>query len=630
MKNIVKTTKLGLACALLSCIISACNNGGGNNATTSNTSLAHTNVSKSTASSSLSEYLYVVNNQDNDIGVYMKNTADGSLGFIESLPAPANPFGIAANSNTKMIYIAGSESNDIATYDENYTYKDYKIVIPTGDEISCIVLSPDNQYLFVATGHEVTGHGDVIGNILKFKLNSDGSIPNSPQSKIVTDNEFYGMTFTPDRTQVFFTDGYDNIYEVYKYESATGNLIYLSTSSTGHEEEPIGITFSGYAYIVNIADIDIYLVGANNSLIYQNSVENDNLPWGIVFDNANTYAYVTNTSNNSITTYSREYGGQLTPSSKTTSTGNFPTDLAMANFLVKPRAKFVYVTDFTGNSIWTYSVNNGVLTQIPESTPTEVNPTKLTINPKNVMGYLTAWGSNTNDDYTNFYAYMIQSGLLSSDTQVGQGYFSREASDIVFSADGKTAYISSYEDGIIYTVGVEEDGNFNEAGFYSNNYFWIPTPTGVLSTNNGLYVTNYSSNEIIFCTYDNVNNCDPGMVVAKLPKVSGPNAIAINIYNTNSSKVYVYATNDTANYISIFSINADNTLTWESSPVLGYQAQGVTVDPNGQYIYVTDSTNRRIVTYAINGNSISTTPYSVVATRASSPKGISIFDYNQK
>lgn len=282
------------------------------------------------------------------------------------------------------------------------------------------------------------------------------------------------------------------------------------------------------------------------------------------------YAYVANHNANTISLYSIDDTGQLSPlTPSTTATGNAPFNMAFSYSL-----NFGYVPNFSDNNISQYSIQpNGQLSALSPPTVASGNGAiTVAIHPNNQYAYCV----NDVDDTISQYAIQTNGQLspLSPATVAGGSGLNY----ISITADGKYAYTTNFTG--------------NTVGQYS------------IGSNGKLTALS------------------PGTVAAG----NGPNLPAIS---PNGQFLYVTNTND--NTVSQYSIGSDGKLTALSPATVatGSQPFYLAFTTDNSYCYVTNFADNNLSQYSIrpNGQLVPLVP-ATVATQTN-PSWISILKNNK-
>jgi 6-phosphogluconolactonase (cycloisomerase 2 family) len=147
------------------------------------------------------------------------------------------------------------------------------------------------------------------------------------------------------------------------------------------------------------------------------------------------------------------------------------------------------------------------------------------------------------------------------------------------------------------------------------------TPRGIAITPDGdyLYMTTAGANVLGFRIGGNTVSQVPGSPYNVTD--TGGYGLAIT---PDGERLYTLNQNGAAGSVSIFTINANGSLTKVGgNATLGYQGDGIAISPTSQNLYITDTTNDRVRSYSIAANGSISQVGTPQATGAN-PKGIAV------
>lgn len=327
-----------------------------------------------------------------------------------------------------------------------------------------------------------------------------------------------------------------------------GALIPLGSISTGVEPHGVMVTPNGkYLYVANsnANTISMYHILNNGSLIVlpTPTILSNNYPSSIAITPDGNYAYVTNNSGNTISMYSIASNGELSALTvPTISSGNSPSSIA-----ITPNGRYIYVTNSGDSTISMYSItDNGELSTLPmPTTHSRKYPASIAITPNGNYAYVT----NSQDSIVSMYSINSHGELDALPIPTIPSGDS--PSGIAITPNGNYAYATNINDSTLSMYSIATDGNLS--------YLATPAPTNfapqsILITPNGnyAYVTNYGKN-------------------------------AVSMYNIGNTGEL------TPLYVSFNNYTVDT----QSSPY------GISITPNGQYLYVTNSVSNTVSEYLI-------------------------------
>lgn len=125
-------------------------------------------------------------------------------------------------------------------------------------------------------------------------------------------------------------------------------------------------TGTGLLYVTAQSNttISAYVVTQSTGALSTNgqSIGTGSVPNAVVMSPSANALFVANSGSNSISSYTINSGGSITPASATTPTARFPAGLA-----VDPGGKFLFVANLLSSNISVFSMNGTALTQVPGS-----------------------------------------------------------------------------------------------------------------------------------------------------------------------------------------------------------------------------------------------------------------------
>jgi 6-phosphogluconolactonase (cycloisomerase 2 family) len=320
------------------------------------------------------------------------------------------------------------------------------------------------------------------------------------------------------------------------------------------------------------------------------------------------FAYVANSNDDSVYGYLiNEDTGKLTLIQEITS--DLPSPKVLT---VVPNGTFLYVATNGDHSISGYKINQttGSLTFISTILITEQNPNAMTVDPTGSFLYVT---TNSN---AFIHGYKINSdGTL---TFINKLITGAGPDGVTVSRNGKFVYVAT---GLT--------GSNNDIYGYTINpttgELTIITGSPFLSAVNGekLSITVVPNRDFVYVTNDDVTitngqvcgytiNSGSGVLTemtTSFDAESTPSSIAVDP-NGN----FIYVTNEESDTVSAYTIKSSGDLDKIDDYDTGVTPTSVTVDPTGKFLYVTNSENDNISGYIIDSNTggltvITTSPF---------------------
>jgi 6-phosphogluconolactonase (cycloisomerase 2 family) len=327
------------------------------------------------------------------------------------------------------------------------------------------------------------------------------------------------------------------------------------------------------------------------------------------------FVYVTTQNSDSpsggISGYSIHVGGVLTPvPGSPFATGNEPWDV-----VVDPTGKFAYVADVGVNDgmpgyVSAYKINpiNGSLTSVAGSPfPAGDGPTTIAVNPTDTFAYVT----NVWDNTISGYAINAATGAL---TPIAGSPFAAgpDPRGIVIDLTGQFAYVTNLDSDLASTV---SGYSINPASGALTQLAGSPWTAGsgpiwvaVNRTNNFLYVTNFSSNNVYGYTI-NHNSGALTPVIGSPWTAAGTEPVGVALKGK-----FAFVADQNPHSTGAVSAYTINPATGALTPVVGSpfatgtETVDVAVSPAGKFVYATNYYSGNVSAFSINPNSGALTP----------------------
>lgn len=283
------------------------------------------------------KFAYVTNQTDKTISEYSINDTTGALTAVTGSPIADNdgPFSVVATPSGAFVYTANT-NNSVSEYSVNQT---------TGA-------------LTLVSGSPLTGLGGVVA-----------------------------LAVDPTSSYVLVVDGPNQVIDTYTINQATGALTFLSSAGTPNKFsqaltfDPTGII----ADFVSSNSVDYYRVN-NGTLVALVGTPSASPPLAVASDQSSQYAFVTDNTANTVTSYAQPFLSLLS----STSTGNTPSAV-----VAEPSGKYVYVANLSDGTISAYSLNNstGALTAIGSAVAAAAGTNWLSVSNDGKYLYATDGGA---------------------------------------------------------------------------------------------------------------------------------------------------------------------------------------------------------------------------------------------
>jgi 6-phosphogluconolactonase len=311
------------------------------------------------------------------------------------------------------------------------------------------------------------------------------------------------------------------------------------------------------------------------------------------------FLYVTNTKDGKVSEFSRN-----TTTGKLKLIGTVKAGAAggPVGITVDPSGKFLYVTNSSDNSVhqFTIDLTTGKLTAIGAgSVAAGTSPQQIAVTPEDNFAYATNFGTPS----ISGYSLNAGTGELGAPVGTGTGLAGPfgvlaatiGAADFLYVSDnGATGQLLSY----LITAGalgvpssVHSLGPVVAVG--------TPGPLVIGLSNKFVYVTDLKLGVVSqFST-----GVGPLSFVTSVATSSpGTPAVGLALATTPSSNLFLFVANQSANIVSIFSVNAvTGVLTLlGATPATLNAPTGVAVDPSGQFAYVTNQNSGTVTQFSID------------------------------
>ena len=556
-------------------------------------------------------FVYVTDYTHNVIKVYQVNSLE-SLVLVESIVTHAGPTAIAIDANDDFAYVTTASTNEIQVFkmesglitDLIQTYQE----LNSKSDATSITLSKDGKYAYVTHSNCGEVFAYYVGYSAPGQLTYLNMFP-TPSNSYPS-----GVVISNDGDYAYVTN--NNLGNITVFKESNGvlsNSVTPSLSPTNILNKPTSISFdpSGrHAFITNAGSNRIAIMNYESStqtFKYIGQMQTGNNPYGLSFEYTRGIMYVSSINDNTILTYTAKNG--IYELTNTTNVGGSPRKITNAIYppmpaptIVPPTppvqdsVEYVYATLPSGiNLVRTFRAQNGVLT-FDHDTNAGSSPWSIAVNSKGTHAYVTMYDGY----YYNLWDYAeLTDGYLTDDVyqslqlpnNVGR------TDDIVLSKTESVAYITNGTNYSLQVFDVNKDGYISTGGQQAVGVGAYPGGVAVIESY--AYVTGPAYN--IYYSY--LLNSAGKIVTNKVNGAGLSNSSFPTSIHINPEGTYAYVTNNYNNgygySITIYKINGAN-LTYVSEVPAGSAPNGLTFDPNGRYIYVSNL-DGTIWTYLIDG-----------------------------
>jgi 6-phosphogluconolactonase (cycloisomerase 2 family) len=568
----------------------------------------------------LNQYLYVgssvTSGSSGDIEVYSINPASGGLSPLLASPFPSGPvscidfepsgkFGFAAvgiNNSTLLVTYSRDANTGELTLNSSINLG----AVPTRAAID-----PLDQYVYVGASSD--GFQTTKGFGYSFN-SSTGALTPIPGSPFTLSNLGGTFTFHPSGNYLYMANSNGQSIDAYSVTRATGALTVTSSVATCINPTPLRFSPDGtFAYTtcsmttshVVSPSLESFAVGANGALTHLASTPAPELASDLTVDPSGQFLYLSTSTPyilasiigvNGVAGPVGRIGTQVNPSLSNVVVGGPAA--------VHHTPRTAYISSTGDNTLSTYTVNaDGTLTLLqtpPTSTP--ASPFSLSLWSWGTDLVLASEGASPAID---FFSLSSVTGLPAANGSLANA---THAGGAAIDPSGEFAFQTDSTNGVVYTYLKLSGGGWglvtNPGPPSSNSYPAgagagpiVIDPAGVL-----VYVANQTADSISVYEYF-------GTIPQLNQSTGSPFSIGavplLMAIDPNESFLYVICGDQT---LRVFSINyfSGGAITQVASVALGAQPSGLTVTPNGSFVYVSATTG--VSAYSVNAQTGALTP----------------------
>jgi 6-phosphogluconolactonase len=319
----------------------------------------------------------------------------------------ALPWVVACDNDSTLGYVyatsASASAGVINTYNINYQTGQLKGLpdspVPSGGRNPITLVADPVNHIFLY----VLNHDD--STVVQVGIGTDGKL--YPDSTYNTTGSF------PTSAAISPDDKF--LYVTYTYQSClAGNV-----EQNGGTNPNCSAKYNGFTTASpGPGGITIYPINSDNSLGTPKDLPIGKTPIGIVTSADNNYVYVVSQDPAATSTAAGQTGnlfafsrntttGALTPLAGSlinstpgdVSSNGYPSGKLPGGVIENSGSSHLYVTDFTGNMVYGYSIANGVPTQIG-SAITDAGPEGMALTPNNAYLYTANFTGGTIGGYS--------------------------------------------------------------------------------------------------------------------------------------------------------------------------------------------------------------------------------------
>lgn len=320
------------------------------------------------------------------------------------------------------------------------------------------------------------------------------------------------------------------------------------------------------------------------------------------------FVYVVGQGTNEVFEFRAQPNGTLTPLSGP----NFPAGSNPMALAVHTSGNFLYVADFSGNTVTLLDINKGngqLSTPVSDSVVTPVNPPNIFpagIGPVAVvMSPTEPFLFVANQTSGNISAYTVDPGAGGLGTVQGSPFAIAPASNpsaIAISPKGDFLFVANSTQATVAAFAIGANGALTPAPGSPFAVGAGATPNSLAVEHSGrfLYVTDPAHNAVLGFSIQSNGSLT---AIAGSPFAAGtlPNAVA-----ADPQGAFLFAANTGSNNVSAYVIDASTgalgAVTGSPFATGGQGPSGLVVDTNSQALYVTDQITHDIAAMGILGN----------------------------
>lgn len=499
------------------------------------------------------KFAYVANSGNSTITQY-RISADG-LSSVAAISVGVSPTALALHPTLNVAYVVSGEAGTVSEFSVDANTG--TLLTPaistagTGVKPAAIAMHPLGRYAYVANSGDST--------ISRYSVADDGTL--SPLGTVPTEAGPSKIAIDSLGTLAFVTSTTDGSIAQFAI-NASGELTPIAPRRAPAQASPVDAAVVGGCGYVKSFGRFAYLAGGNDTLSSYKVDENGQLksigmisapgtgPSAIALDPSMHFAYVANSSSNTVSQYVIGAAGELTALSQATvGAGVSPSSIAF-----EPAGRYAYVVSRSDHKILLYRLGSD-----------------------GVLSPLTAQPSITVET-------------------------TGETNAIVVDPSGRFAYVS-VSDGNVAQLRIGADGTLKPLSPAAIRSGTNPSSLTISPSGKHLYVVNSSGasiSQFVIGSDGSLSN------LATDPIAAG--AFPVSIAMTRDGK-YAYAANYGDANVSQYSVTdgALTPLTSEATVPAGVKGTDnpyfVATDPSGVYVYVVDNMKvaGAIWQYAVNG-----------------------------
>lgn len=507
---------------------------------------------------------------------------------------PSGKFGFAAdgvNSSTQLLTFARDAVTGTLTLQTTTNLN----LTPTRPAVD-----PLGQYVYLAG----FGAGFTTASALGFSIDpATGALTPIPGTPFSLPNTSGNFSFHPSGNFVYMADSGGTSIDVYAIQRSTGKLTAVSSIATC--VNPTTVRFSpdgkfaysacsmNTAHAAASASVESFSVAPTGTLTHIGTTPSADAPFDLNMDTSGKFIYLSSNSNyvyqfqigaDGVAKFARRIGIQANQGFSMTAVGGVTA--------VTTTPTFAYVSTTGDNLISTYAIAAGGSLGPPSSATAQLSPFSVSLWPW--QNELLVASAAANQNVTSYQ-------LSSTNGLPGVGFIfgnSATAGSVAVDPSGQFAFETDSTNGVVSTF-------FRSGTQWFLATFITPTgnvttfkagagagPISLDSAGRLVYVANQGDNTIsayqYFGTAPELNEVKPTSAFPDgSPFAIGAKPLALTV-SPNGEFLYVLCGDQTVRVFSIDYFSGGHIAQLTSTPLLG-QPAGIAVDPTDQFVYVADS-----------------------------------------
>jgi 6-phosphogluconolactonase len=387
------------------------------------------------------DFLYVASANLNPGQIY-GFAVDGESGVLKQVlgspfPAGRNPIALVTAPNDKAVYALNHDDNTVIEYavgSDGKLYSQNTYNIKSGTNPNGMALSPDGKTLYVVEGYGLDPSGAPysattpgIGALVQFPVNADATLGTETA---------YPTCNNPVAVNVL----------------ANGSAVYVVNDPSGQ-----------LTTLIDTVAAENRGATGSATVIYPAA--------GACFGGAGAQGQ--------ITSYVVSSNNTLTPGAGSP----FATGAAAPNAIASdPKARALYVTDFSTSQMFSYAVqSNGGLQALTNPEPTGQSPSAVTIDPSGKYLYVANYGANTINGFAIDQSTGAPSPLAGASTGSAD---SGPAAVLVEDSLGRYVYTANFIAGTVSSLFLDPNAGTMHTG-QSSPFHGAAKATAVASVKHG-------------------------------------------------------------------------------------------------------------------------------------------------